>query len=172
VLLTILAATIGTLKLVTYAAAVDSNSTNNSAATSVTYDSSQNATQLPPLFGGLMMMDQEPGGFIRGPRGHGPMGSGMGNIRISSEYAANVNAILNNDTDVAALIAQGYNVTAIHPNIKTVVQGDGTIATKATTATVFLQGSSGYATVNVDIANARVTQIVEVTRTVINKNTS
>lgn len=171
VLLTILATTIGTLTMVSYAAAVDSNSTSNSTATTVTPDTSQNAGQ--PQFGGTMMMDQGPGEFMRRPGGHHMMdGAGMGNIEVSSEYTANVNAILNNDTDVAAIITQGYNVTAIHPNIKTVVQADGTITTNASTATVFLQGTSGYATVNVDLANAKVTYIVEITRTVIDKSNS
>jgi hypothetical protein len=172
-LLTVLAATIGTLTLVSYAAAVDTNSTSNSTATTVTADSSQGASQFPPQFGGNMMMYQGPGTHMGEPRGHGMMGgAGIGNIEISSEYAANVNSILNNDTDVAALITQGYNVTAIKPDIKTVVQADGTIVNKATTATVLLQGTSGFATVNVDVANAKVTQIIEVTRTVIDKNSS
>jgi len=97
----------------------------------------------------------------------------MGGIEVSSEYTANVNAILNNDTDVANLIAEGYNVTSIHPIIKTVVQGDGSIATQATTAVVTMtNGTSGYATVNVDVANAQVTQITTITRTVIDKTSS
>jgi hypothetical protein len=120
-----------------------------------------------------MMMDQGPGRFMRGPEGHGMRDSaGMGNIEVSSEYTANVNAILNNDTDVAALITQGYNVTTILPNIKAVVQADGTITANASTVTVLLQGISGYATVNVDVANAKVTYIVEITRTVIDKSNS
>ena len=170
-LVTILAATIGTLTMVSYAAAVNSNSTSTSTATTLTADTNQNADQ--PQFGGTMMMDQGPGRLIRGPGGRGMKDSaGMGNIEVSSEYTANVNAILNNDTDVAALITQGYNVTAIQPNIKAVVQADGTITTNASTATVLLQGTSGYATVNVDVANAKVTYIVEITRTVIDKSNS
>jgi hypothetical protein len=47
------------------------------------------------------------------------------------------------------------------------------MVTKATTATAMLQnGTSGYATVNVDVENARVTQIVIITRTVIDKTSS
>ena len=62
------------------------------------------------------MMDQGFGGREEG------MVSGMGgygNIEVSSEYTAAVNNILGNDTDVANLLSQGYNVTAIHPIIKT-----------------------------------------------------
>ena len=98
---------------------------------------------------------------------------GMGNIEVSSEYTASVNAILESDSDVQNLISQGYNVTAIRPNVKSVIAADGTIATKATTANVLLQnGTSGYATVSVDVANAKVTQIVIVTRTVIDKTST
>lgn len=104
--------------------------------------------------------------------GRGPEGfmSGMNNIEVSSEYTANVNAILNNDTDIANLISEGYNVTSINPIIKNVIQGDGTITTQATTAIVTLQnGTSGYATANVDLSQSKVTQIVTITRTVIDK---
>jgi hypothetical protein len=126
--------------------------------------------------GGMMLGDQgfggEPG--FGGHRGCGPrfMG-GMGNIEVSSEYAATVNAILNNDTDVQNLITEGYNVTSIHPIIKSVIGADGTVTTKATTAIVTLQnGTSGYATVSVDVEQAKVTRIVIITRTVIDKSTS
>lgn len=114
----------------------------------------------------------EPG--FGGHRGCGPgfMG-GLGNIEVSSEYTATVNAILNNDTDVQNLITAGYNVTSIRPIIKTVIEADGTLTTKATTAIVTLQnGTSGYAVANVDISQAKVTQIVIFTRTVIDKTTS
>jgi hypothetical protein len=112
-----------------------------------------------------------------GGRGHGPrmesMGNGMYGIEVSSEYTANVYAILGNDTDVAGLITQGYNVTSINPIVKNIIEGDGTIATKANTAIVIMQnGTSGYATVNVDVTNAKVTQITLITRTVIDKSSS
>ena len=95
---------------------------------------------------------------------------GMGNIEVSSEYTATVNAILGNDTDVQNLIAEGYNVTSIHPIVKNVIEADGTVVTKATTAMVTLQnGTSGFATISVDIEQAKVAQIVIITRTVIDK---
>jgi hypothetical protein len=105
--------------------------------------------------------------------GQGGFMGGMGNIEVSSEYTANVNAILDNDTNIQNLISQGYNVTSINPTIKNVIEGNGTIATQATTAIVTLQnGTSGYATANVDLEQAKVTQIVIITRTVINETTT
>ena len=98
---------------------------------------------------------------------------GMGNIEVSSEYTANVNTILDGDSDVQDLISQGYNVTSINPIVKNVIEADGTLVTKATTASVTLQnGTSGYATVSVDVEQAKVTQIVIITRTVIDKTTT
>ena len=123
-----------------------------------------------------MMADQ---GFGGGPGrfgGHARMMDGLGNmngIEVSSEYTANVNAILENDTDVQNLITQGYNLTSIDPIVKTVIQGDGTLSTQATTARVILtNGTSGVASVTVDVANAKVTQITTITKTVIDKSTT
>lgn len=71
------------------------------------------------------------------------------------------------------LISQGYNVTSINPIVKNVIEGNGTLAAKATTAIVMMQnGTSGYATINVDVTNSQVTQIVTITRTVIDKSTT
>ncbi len=127
--------------------------------------------------GNMMMNSQGFGGFGGRSRGHGEHGEsfmgGIANIEVSTEYTANVNAILNNDTDVQNLISQGYNVTSINPVVKNVIQGDGTLVTQATTAIVTMQnGTSGYATVKVDVTNSAVTQIVTITRTVIDKSTS
>ncbi|TRO47798.1 hypothetical protein E2P60_02370 [Candidatus Bathyarchaeota archaeon] len=111
-------------------------------------------------------------GFRRGHRGHGGFMGGMANIEVSSEYTENVNAILDSDSDVQDLISEGYEVTAIKPIVKNIIEADGTLATKATTAVVVLQnGTSGYATVNVEVEQAKVTQIVIITRTVIDKTT-
>jgi hypothetical protein len=50
------------------------------------------------------------------------------------------------------------------------IEADGTLTTKATRAIVQLEnGTSGYATASVDVSNAKVTQIVIITRTVIDK---
>lgn len=155
--------------------ATDTNSTTTSSTSStdaVTSDS--NATN-PQSWGmnGMSPGDQGFGGAMGPGMGHEGFRGGMNNLEVSSEYTANVTAVLNADTDIANLIAEGYNVTSINPIVKDVIQGDGTISTQATTAIVTLQnGTSGYATANVDISQAKVTQIVILTRTVIDKSTS
>ena len=104
------------------------------------------------------------GGFMKGGFGGGAP------IEVSSEFQATVTAIANNDTDVQSLLDEGYNVTSVMPNIKNVVSADGTVVTKATSAVLILQkDTTGYATVNIDVTNAKVTQIVIMTRTVIDK---
>jgi hypothetical protein len=180
VLLTVFAAIIGGLATTSFAAA---NSTASETTTSevvtaaseagnAAADLNGNITNFPFFgMGGMMMGDA---GFGGGPRDHGPrLMGGMGNIEVSLEYTATVNAILNNDSDVQKLVTQGYNVTSIRPIIKSVVGADGTLTTKATTAIVTLQnGTSGFATASVDTSQAKVTRIVIVTRTVIDKTTS
>ena len=175
ILLTTLAAAVGALTITAFAAA-DTNSTITSTDTAVTSDTSEYANQIQ--FDGNMMMDNQGfNGFSGGPRGHGghdgEFRGNIANIEVSSEYTANVNTILNNDTDVQNIISQGYNVTSINPIVKNVIEGNGTLAAKATTAIVMMQnGTSGYATINVDVANSQVTQIVTITRTVIDKSTT
>jgi hypothetical protein len=172
-LITAFATVVGGL-LVTANAAndTDTNSITSNITTLTTTDSSSTASAFPfGDMGGMIMGEQGFGGGHRGCR-QGSMG-GMGNVEVSSEYTANVNAILENDTDVQDLISQGYNVTSINPIIKNVIEADGTLTTKATTAVVTLQnGTSGFATVSVDVSAAKVTQIVIITRTVIDKTTS
>jgi hypothetical protein len=177
-MLTTLAIAVGALTL-TASATAETNSTSTIASTAVTADTTQNRDQMQ-FAGNIMMANQGFNGFGGGPGaghgGHGQMMGGMdnmNNIEASTEYTANVNAILGNDSDVQNLISQGYNVTSINPIVKTVIQGDGTIVTQATNTTVILtNGTSGFATVNVDVANAKVTQIITITRTVIDKNTT
>ena len=164
-LLTAFAAVIGGLVMTTQATV--SNST-----TSTVEELNGDAN----MFQGMIAGDQGFGGemgFGRGHGGHGGFMGDMGNIEVSSEYTANVNTILDGDSDVQDLISQGYNVTSINPIVKNVIEADGTLATKATTASVTLQnGTSGYATVSVDVEQAKVTQIVIITRTVIDKTTT
>jgi len=175
ILLTTLAAAVGAITLTAFAA-TDTNSTTTNTSTAVSTDSSQYVNQFQ--FDGNMMMDNQGFcGFGGGPEGHGGHGGGfmggIANIEVSTEYIAKVNAILNNDTDVQNLISQGYNVTSINPVVKNVIQGDGALVTQATTAIVTMQnGTSGYATVKVDVTTSAVTQIVTITRTVIDKSTS
>jgi hypothetical protein len=170
---TTLGTTTAEAAVTTLAAETESTTTDTSTATTADTESHTDAL---PFWGmeGIIMGDQGFSGgrgFGRGPRGCGPRG--MGNIEVSSEYTETVNAILDSDTDVQNLIAEGYNVTSINPIIKSVIEADGTVATKATTAIVTLQnGTSGYAVASVDISQAKVTQIVIFTRTVIDKTTS
>ena len=155
--------------LLVTAQANDTNLTTSNTSTANTSDLNTN-TICPQLWGmnDMMAGDQ---GFSKGPRGHGH--GYMENIDVSSEYTQKVNNILNKDTDVKNLITQGYNVTSIRPIIKSTIDANGTLTSKATTAIVTLEnGTSGYASINVDIEQAKVTKIVILTRTVIDKTTS
>ncbi len=170
----VLLATLATAVGVFAAFAADSNSTNTTNKTTNITLPEQFADPSVTQFGAGMMTNIQ--GYDAGPCSHGdPRGfmGGMTNIEVSSEYTAKINAILNNDSDVKNLISEGYNVTTINPLIKNVIEGDGTITTKAATAVVLLQnGTSGYATISVDVINAKVTQIVTITRTVIDKSSN
>lgn len=111
-----------------------------------------------------------------GQRGFGPeLGNsggeseGFGQIQVSSDFTANVTNIANNDTDVQNLIAQGYNITSIRPVITTTIDGNGNIVTKASTADLTLQGTNGRAFVVVDLSQNKVTKIVTMTITEIDK---
>jgi hypothetical protein len=102
-------------------------------------------------------------------RGRGGGGRGM-DITVSDEYKAHVLNITESDSDVQALIAQGYNVTGVRPIISATVGADGTVTMKAATAIVVLQkDTTGRALVWVDVDQAKVTRIEILTRTVIEK---
>jgi hypothetical protein len=95
---------------------------------------------------------------------------GFGPVEVSEEFKQTVTNIAGNDTDVQNLIADGYNVTSVRPIIKTVIDAEGNVVTKATNAVLTLQkDATGYASVMVDVEQAKVTQIVILTRTVIDK---
>jgi hypothetical protein len=109
-------------------------------------------------------------GFGRHGRGFGGMCGGFGPIEVSDEYKTAVTTIVQSDTDVQKLLADGYNVTRVMPIVKTTIDAEGNIATKATNATVVLvKDTTGYAFVSVDLAQNKVTQIVTYTKTVIQK---
>jgi hypothetical protein len=118
------------------------------------------------------------------PWGEGPMGfgrhgrgfggecgrGGFGTMEVSDEYKTAVTAIVQNDIDVQQLIADGYNVSRVMPIVRTVIDAQGNVATKATNATVILvKDTTGYAFVSVDLTQNKVTQIVTYTKTVIQK---
>lgn len=95
---------------------------------------------------------------------------GFGSIEVSEEFEQTVISIAESDSDVQNLITDGYNVTSVRPIIKTVVDAEGNVVTKATSAVLTLEkDTTGHATVMVDIEEAKVTQIVILTRTVIDK---
>ncbi len=169
--------TIGALFIMSSASASNTSSTAdtsiNATTSVISYVNQTSGMQPFGNFADSQAFGNQPlGGGHNGPGGLGGMGNmqGMQNLELSSAYNATINSILANDTDVQNLIAQGYNVTAINPIIHSVIGADGTITTQATTAIITLQnGNSGFATVKVDITNSKVTQIVIITRTVINK---
>ena len=78
--------------------------------------------------------------------------------------------IAESDSDVQNLLNQGFNITSIHPVITTSIDGNGNIITKASTANVLLEGNNGSrAFVVVDLSQAKVTKIVTLTITEIDK---
>jgi hypothetical protein len=112
------------------------------------------------------------GGCPGDGRGFGRQGFGWrgGSITVSQEYKDKVISIAQNDSDVQNLIADGYNITGVRPIISTVVEADGTVTMKATTAIVMLsQNTTGRAFVTVNVEEGKVTEIVILTRTVIEK---
>jgi hypothetical protein len=110
-------------------------------------------------------------GMMPGIRGRGPFGMGFNNrFEVSSDFVQNVTNIAKSDTDVQQLLNNGYNITRVMPVIKTTIDGNGNVVTKATTAELLLEnGTTGRALVTVDLQNSKVTQIVTITKTVITK---
>jgi hypothetical protein len=132
-------------------------SANNATNTNDDYPTWNNEGMMTPRCGG-------PHGMMRG------RGVGFGYIEVSDEYEANVLNIATNDTDVQALLNEGYNITQVRPIIKTVVEADGTVVAKASTAIVVLvKDTTSHATAMVDLEQGKVTEIVILTRTVIEK---
>ena len=116
------------------------------------------------------MMDRGFGDMGPGGMGHGGMRhGGMGDIQVSADFTANVTSIANSDSDVQNLLNQGYNITSIRPVITTSVDGNGNVVTKASTADLTLIGTNGRALVVVDLTQAKVTKIVTLTMTEIDK---
>ena len=149
---------------------VNATETSDTTLTTQTSDATQTTTQetnetILPAWSNECM------GFGRHRMQFGMRGSGgFGAIQVSDEFKQTVTAIAENDTDVQNLINDGYNFTSVTPTIQTVINGNGTLVTKATNAILTLQkDTTGHATVTVNIEEAKVTQIVILTRTVIDK---
>ncbi len=108
--------------------------------------------------------------FGRHGGGHGHEGGPGGFVTVSQEYKDNVISIAQNDSDIQNLLADGYNVTGVRPIINAIVEADGTVTMKATTAIVTLcQNTTGRAFATVNVEEGKVTEIVILTRTVIEK---
>jgi hypothetical protein len=94
-----------------------------------------------------------------------------GSIVVSAEYNQTVINIAKSDPDVQNLLAEGYSIFAVRPIIQSVVQADGSVVIKTTSAVVILvNGTTGRAEVYVDVTNGKVTKIVILTMTVIEKS--
>ena len=103
-------------------------------------------------------------------RHYGPFCGGFGpKISVSEEFKENVINIAENDSDVQNLLDAGYENVSIRPIIKATVQGNGDI-TKATGAILTLCKEGGRALVQVDLEAGKVTKIVKVEWTVIEKS--
>ena len=101
--------------------------------------------------------------------GQNRMGAFRG-IQVSSEFTQNVTTITQSDSDIQNLLNQGYNITSIQPVISTIIDGNGNIETKASTVHVLLEGDNGSrAFVVVDLSQAKVTKIVTLAVTIIEK---
>ena len=165
----VLAAVIGASFVFALQPTVKADSTTNNIASGVSQPalSSVNMTNtnMPELRFGHM-------GF-GAPRGMGLGRSGgsggFGQIQVSSDFTANVTNIANNDTDVQNLLSQGFNITSIRPVTTTTIDGNGNIVTKAATADLTLQGTNARSFVIVDLSQNKVTKIVTLTMTEIDK---
>lgn len=104
------------------------------------------------------------GHLRRGGLGFGP------NISVSEEFKENVINIAENDPDVQDLLDAGYENMCVRPIIEATVQGNGDVTIKATGAIVTLRRNDGRALVQVDLEAGKVTKIVIVEWTVIEKS--
>ena len=140
---------------------------DNTVTTTPATDSTTQATadQNSTIAGPWACMGMMPEMRGRGPRGFGGFG-----FEVSSDFVQNVTNIAKADTDVQNLLNNGYNVTGVMPVIRSIIDGNGNVVTKATNATLILEkDTTGRAFVSVDLEQSKVTQVVILTRTVINK---
>jgi len=149
---------------------VKAGSNNAVASDAESTLSSINATDIGGFFNNEYMGFGSQGGMGMGQGFGGPEGSGgFGSIQVSSDFTQNVTNIAKSDSDVQNLLNQGYNITSVRPVISTVVDGNGNVVTKASSADLTLQSTTGRAFVVVDLDQAKVTKIVTMTVTEIDK---
>jgi hypothetical protein len=91
-------------------------------------------------------------------------------INVSEEFKENVMNIAKSDPDVQNLLDAGYENTYIQPIIEATVQGNGDVTIKATGAIITFLKNGGRALVQVDLEAGKVTKIVKVEWTVIEKS--
>ena len=101
----------------------------------------------------------------------GPFCRGFGSpISVSEEFKENVMNIAKSDPDIQNLLDAGYENVYVQPIIKATVQGNGDVTIKATGAIITLLKNGGRALVRVDLEAGKVTKIVKVEWTVIEKS--
>jgi hypothetical protein len=95
-------------------------------------------------------------------------GKRNGRLEVSVEYEENVITIAESDPEVQSYLADGYNYKGVKPLIKSIIDADGGVTTKATNAVYILQteDGTGHIAVLVDLDAESVTKIEVVTRTV------
>lgn len=166
----ILAAAFGGSLVFALQSTVKADSTNNNIASDVAQPALSSVNQTVdnasvPFIGHMHFV---------GTRGFGEFGkfgcsARFGQIQVSSDFTANITNIAKNDSDVQNLLTQGYNITSIRPIIITNIDGNGNLVTKATAADLILLGSNDKAFVVVDLSQNKVTKIVTLTMTEIDK---
>jgi hypothetical protein len=94
-----------------------------------------------------------------------------GRLEVSTEYEENVITIAENDPDVQGYLADGYSFKGVRPLIKSRVDADGDVTTKATNAVYILENEdgTGHVAVWIDLDTGNVIKIGIVTKTVIEK---
>lgn len=166
-----LAAVMGCFLLTTQATDTNGTTKTTTESTTKTTITANDSYSIGPAWNnGRMGLGGPEFGRGAGHRRRGGFG-GFGPIEVSAEFKEKVLGIAENDTDVQQLLGEGYNVTRVMPIVKTIVDGDGNVVTKATSATVILEkDTTGRAIVSVDLEQERVTQIIILTKTVIDKS--
>ncbi len=142
---------------------------NNSVASDVQSTlSSVNETSNAGLFINSHLGFGDYSGVGRGCRGDGRLGE-FSSIQLSVDFTQNVTNIAKNDSDVQNLLSQGFNITSVRPIISMVVDGNGNVVNKATGADLTLQSATGRSLVVVDLIQGKVTKIVTMNMTEIDK---
>lgn len=96
---------------------------------------------------------------------------GLARIEVSDEFKSNVLKILQSDADAAKLLEEGYGIAGIRPILTATVTGNGEVSWRAVRAIVTLvKDRTSFAEVMVDIGQGKVTRIITVTRSVIEKS--